>query len=91
MSPHPDALHGDLREQRETRFLRPRTGVQSQGMTTFAPHLEAALQEREREAWGRFSTTLRDLEGRDYEAAETEAWAELQRDLRAIEAERVNN
>ena len=71
------------------RFLRPPTGVQSQGMTTYAPHLEAALQEREREAWDRYSVTLRDLTGRDYEDSETEAWAELQRDLRAIDAARV--
>ena len=60
-------------------------------MTTYAPRqdLEAALQVREREAWSRYSTCLRELEGRDYEDAETEAWAELQRDLRAIDAERV--
>lgn len=56
-------------------------------MTTYAPDLEAARQEREREAWGRYSAALRDLDGRDYEDAETVAWAELQRDLRAIEAE----
>jgi hypothetical protein len=91
MPPPADGLHGGLRKECGKRFLRPRAGVQSQGMTTFAPHVEAALQEREREAWGRYSATLRDLEGRDYDDAETEAWAELQRDLRAIEAERVNN
>ena len=91
MPPRTDDLHDVLRKERGKRFLRPRTGVQSQGMTTFAPHVEAALQERERGAWGRYSATLRDLEGRDYDDAETEAWAELQRDLRAIEAERVNN
>jgi hypothetical protein len=60
-------------------------------MTTYAlrQDLEAALHERQREAWSRYSLTLRELEGRDYEAAETEAWAQLQRDLRAIDAERV--
>lgn len=58
-------------------------------MTTYAPHLEAALQEREREAWDRYSATLRDLKGRDYEDSETEAWAELQRELHSIVAERV--
>jgi hypothetical protein len=58
-------------------------------MTTSAPHLEEALQERERDAWIRYSESLRDLEGREYEDAETESWAELQRDLRAIDAERV--
>jgi hypothetical protein len=58
-------------------------------MTTSAPHLETTLQEREREAWSRYSAGLRELEGRNYEDAETEAWAQLQRDLHAIDAERV--
>jgi len=58
-------------------------------MTTYAPNLEAELREREREAWSRYSSTLRELQGRDYEDAETEAWAELQRDLHAIDAARV--
>jgi hypothetical protein len=58
-------------------------------MTTSAPHLETTPQEREREAWSRYSAGLRELEGRDYDDAETEAWAQLQRDLRAIDAERV--
>jgi hypothetical protein len=58
-------------------------------MTTYAPNLEEELREREREAWSRYSASLRELEGRDYEDAETEAWAELQRDLRAIDAARV--
>jgi hypothetical protein len=62
-------------------------------MTTYAPRqdLEAALQEREREAWRRYSDALRALDGRDYDDAETQAWAELQRDLRAIDAERVTS
>ena len=61
-------------------------------MTTYAPQdLEAALQEREREAWSRYSASLRELAGRDYEDAETEAWAELQRDLRAIDAARIGS
>lgn len=60
-------------------------------MTTYAPRqdLEAQLAEREREAWSRYSGSLRELDGRDYEDAETEAWAELQRDLHQIDAERV--
>jgi hypothetical protein len=60
-------------------------------MTTYAPRqdLEAAFQEREREAWSRYSLTLRELAGDDYDVAETQAWAQLQRDLRAIDAERV--
>jgi hypothetical protein len=60
-------------------------------MTTYAPRqdLEAQLAEREREAWSRYSAALHKLEGRPYEDAETEAWAELQRELRLIGAERV--
>ena len=62
-------------------------------MTTYAPRqdLEATLQEREREAWSRYSTVLNELVGRDYEDAETGAWAQLQRDLRVIDAERVRS
>jgi hypothetical protein len=60
-------------------------------MTTYAPRqdLEDELAERERGSWSRYSETLRDLAGRDYEEAETEAWAELQHQLRLIDAERV--
>jgi rubrerythrin len=60
-------------------------------MTTYAPKqdLEAELAEREREAWSRYSGSLRELDGRDYDEAETEAWAELQRHLQLIDAERV--
>jgi hypothetical protein len=60
-------------------------------MTTYAPKqdLEAGLAEREREAWSRYSSSLRELAGRDYEDAETQAWAELQRDLHQIDAERA--
>jgi hypothetical protein len=60
-------------------------------VTTYAPRQdrESALQERERVAWSRYKDALHHLEGRDYEDAETEAWAELQRDLRAIDADRV--
>jgi hypothetical protein len=59
-------------------------------MTTIAPKqaLQAALAQREREAWSRYGDALRALTGREYEDAEIEAWAELQRDLRAIGAER---
>jgi hypothetical protein len=66
-------------------------GYSRHTMATYAPNLEAELREREREAWLRYSMTLRELEGRDYEDAETEAWAELQRDLRAIDAARVSS
>ena len=51
------------------------------------PHLRASLAIGP--AWSRYSASLRELEGRDYDDAETQAWAELQRHLRAIDAERV--
>jgi hypothetical protein len=57
-------------------------------MTTYAPRQDRESK-REREAWSRYSESLRDLEGRDYEDAETAAWAELQSHLRQIDAERV--
>jgi hypothetical protein len=57
-------------------------------MTTYAPRQDLEA-ERQREAWSRYSESLRDLDGRDYEDAETAAWAELQRQLREIGAERV--
>lgn len=61
-------------------------------MTTYAPRqdLEEERAAREREAWSRYSASLRELEGRDYDEAETEAWAGLQRDLHLIGAERVS-
>jgi hypothetical protein len=57
-------------------------------MTTYAPRQDLEV-ERQREAWSRYSESLRDLDGRDYEDAETAAWAELQHQLREIGAERV--
>lgn len=35
----------------------------------------------EREAWQAYSQRLRDLSGEDYERAESDSWAELQREL----------
>jgi hypothetical protein len=35
----------------------------------------------EREAWRAYSQRLRDLSGEDYERAESDSWAELQREL----------
>ena len=64
-------------------------GYSQTAMSTLAPDLEAALLEREREAWTRYSESLRELDGRDYEDAEIVAWAQLQHDLRAIDADRV--
>lgn len=42
------------------------------------------LDDFERQAWQTYSQRLRDLKGEEYELAETESWAELQRDLRQL-------
>ncbi len=46
------------------------------------------LDDGEREAWRAYSTHLRDLAGPAYELAETDSWAELQRELRQLERRR---
>jgi hypothetical protein len=57
-------------------------------MTTFAPH-DPALDERTRQAWSSYRDGLAELSGREYDAAEAEAWDRLQGDLGAIEADRA--
>ena len=42
------------------------------------------LDNFERQAWQTYSERLRDLTGEEYERAETESWAELQRELRQL-------
>ena len=42
------------------------------------------LDDSEREAWEAYSLRLRDLTGEEYELAESESWAELQRELRQL-------
>lgn len=42
------------------------------------------LDDSERHAWQTYSERLRDLTGEEYERAETESWAELQRELRQV-------
>jgi len=54
-------------------------------MTTFATH-ERPLQERVRDAWTTYRTSLVGLEGREYEEVEARSWEELQETLRAIDA-----
>jgi len=39
------------------------------------------LDDFERQAWQTYSRRLRDLKGEEYERAETESWADLQREL----------
>lgn len=41
----------------------------------------AELERRVRTAWASYSASLRDLEGRQYEEAESKAWERLQRRL----------
>jgi cell division septum initiation protein DivIVA len=38
----------------------------------------------ERQAWRAYSRRLRDLTGDEYERAESDSWAELQRELRQL-------
>jgi hypothetical protein len=63
-------------------------------MATFAPHetetLLAELETRTREAWAAYSGSVQGMEGRSYETAEAEAWEELQLQLRAIDADRID-
>ena len=61
-------------------------------MTTYAPNQDAdpqrdQIEERRRAAWGAYSASLRDLEGRDYDEAERRSWERLQRRLRELEGE----
>jgi cell division septum initiation protein DivIVA len=42
------------------------------------------LDDGERRAWQAYSQRLRDLTGAEYERAESESWAELQRELRQL-------
>lgn len=61
-------------------------------MTTIADHdRERRLRElhdRTRRAWGVYSESLRDLQGKDYEDAEHRSWERLQRKLRELQLQR---
>jgi cell division septum initiation protein DivIVA len=46
------------------------------------------LDDGEREAWRAYSARLRELTGPEYEMAESDSWAELQRELRQLERRR---
>lgn len=48
-----------------------------------AEHLRE-LDAFERQAWQEYSRRLRDLIGEEYERAESDSWAELQRELRQL-------
>ena len=44
--------------------------------------------DRERRAWADYSERLRDLTGDEYDAAESESWDQLQRELGSLERKR---
>jgi cell division septum initiation protein DivIVA len=46
------------------------------------------LDDGERQAWQTYRQRLQDLTGEEYERAESESWAELQRQLRQLERRR---
>lgn len=58
-------------------------------MTTITPDRLAELAELEREAWTDYRESLRDLAGREYDAAEAASWEDLQRTLAGVAAERA--
>jgi hypothetical protein len=58
-------------------------------MTTITPDRLEELADLEREAWIEYRESLRDLEGREYEAAEAASWDDLQRALAEVFAERA--
>ena len=48
------------------------------------PSMTREEERRVREAWAAYREDVRELEGREYEDAEDEAWARLQRRLEEI-------
>ena len=48
----------------------------------------AEIESRTREAWDEYRAELSHLEGREYEDAEDDAWARLQKKLRQLDDER---
>ena len=58
-------------------------------MTTITADKLEELAEMEREAWAAYRDSLRDLEGPQYDEAESASWEELQRLLAEVEAERT--
>jgi hypothetical protein len=61
-------------------------------MTTYISDQQAQrladIESRTRQAWGDYTDELRELEGRDYEEAEDESWARLQKRLKQLDGER---
>jgi len=61
-------------------------------VSTTAPDLNKLreLEDSTRRAWMIYSEQLRDLEGEEYERAETDSWTELQRELRRLERRKAS-
>jgi hypothetical protein len=61
-------------------------------MTTYLSDQQAQrladIESRTRQAWADYTDGLRDLNGRDYEEAEDQAWARLQKRLKQLDGER---
>lgn len=60
-------------------------------MTTFISQQaeqQAELDERTRQAWARYTESLRDLGGAQYDAAEEQSWEHLQRELDELREQR---
>jgi hypothetical protein len=61
-------------------------------MTTYISDQQAQrladIESRTRRAWADYTEELRELEGRDYEEAEDQAWGRLQKRLKQLEDER---
>ena len=61
-------------------------------MTTTASDLDKLreLDDGTRRAWMTYNERLRDLDGEEYERAESDSWTELQRELRRLERRRAS-
>ena len=61
-------------------------------MTTTAPDLQKLreLDDGTRRAWMAYNERLRDLDGEEYERAESDSWTELQTELRHLERRRAS-
>jgi hypothetical protein len=61
-------------------------------VTTTAPDLQKLreLDDGTRRAWMAYNERLRDLDGEEYERAESDSWTELQRELRQLDRRRAS-
>jgi cell division septum initiation protein DivIVA len=61
-------------------------------MTTTAADTDTLrkLDEGMRRAWTAYNDRLRDLDGEEYERAESDSWTELQSELQSLERQRAS-